>query len=1151
MSNEEFLKSISKDYYEFIRIGVQHVWTYVDRTNASHSRSRVEIYWHFLNALYLHKAKGYTVIQNHGFKLNVYSELKGCYSTLRSDCSYISMFKYPGINKLNAKYITPTMVLYEFYMKDINFIHWLEESGFTNAETAIKELEEIIEQERKDIEKIIEIEEKKTFENKIIEYKKNKDYVVLNYLEYVGKIYTYLDSYNNMSIVGNFEDSKKIIAYLIALFYFMDTNQKTQFSGKIRNLFESRGLKLEDITKILNIDLSIIEEINPSQTLVEKFPGYSEKDTKFVNLIQEQFHDLVERKAILNKLLNKLNIDSNLIDELYNLVIEIENNKDKLSLEEYKSKLNIEMINFIEDAYKIYKIISKEKSKFINNDSDYIHLAILINYYFNNYKKLEYFIDKNITLDSIYTITGIKPVNKENLDSIIINDNEIIKFYSLLGNKPKSDIVLGDDIILNSDIMKKIYYSIVGLDTPADIIDVINDYIDNKQREENDRQNDELFKDMDVSIYNYFSYVMVYYKSLKEKKLQGKNAEALALIFGTYSLPGKEYDYLVNELGLNYEDLFNKMQIELAEKGVSANIIKNNFLDFIFGGVNAGRERKDITVASILSNIGNKTVCDSFQFRNILSSVNLEPEAFEDLETKVSKYVELKEQKVREEEELKIQQDREQREAEEKKKVNDGIKKLKERTVDTLECLTIACKVEQDLMSKLDDLFYIKNRSDAYSVSIIIATLLMDTKFKAYFDTEGITLRFILDKIGYSLEDLKKIDFKSVTDSEIVNNNISFLDNYFDRYNMYTIEEERHKKNEFQKQDLGYLIRRVLGSVIGDNKVLREIVGDQEKYNRIHNYLLEEPDIKVILPVEELLTELEEEVKNIPNINVSNHESLIKFMLEGDKGLSKYSDYIISLITEIGKYLNLDESIESLDTLAEQVYVDTPIKTGLITKIFRSSKNMQRTVNPEVLKELSKSLDDNITNLDIQIIKYREIFKAVGLYLSAIKNYYEVTESIIKKLDKELENISDETSYEYLDCIQIKQGLITKLNAYNNTTMMMRQQQVQLFQTIQNHITTRTALQTSKNDIIPVIGSEILFSIGNISQREALELSNNLVILFKGIIGNNTEATKQSLEALKISDIPQELVDSITLYIEQLDNKDPLENPKVKKLDNK
>ncbi len=1147
MSNEEFLRSISKDYYEFIRIGTQHIKTYVFDKDVSESRKREYIYWHFLNALYLHKAKGYTVIQNHGFKLEVYSRLSNSFSSLNSDCSYINIFKYPGINKLNAKYITPTMVLYDFYMKDKGFIHWLEQYEFTNVESAMKELEEIIEQEKKDIDKIIEIEEKEFYEKNYIEYKKNKSPEVISYLDYVGKIYTYLNSYNKMEVVRNTEDGKKIVAYFLALFYFVDGNVKTQFSGKIRELLNKKGLKLENVTKILNIDLSGIEEINPSKVLVDKFPGYSGKNTIFYNLIKEHFHDLGERKAILLELLEKLDIDSSLIDGIYDLVYDIESNKDKLSIDEYRSKLNAEMIKFIEDSYKIYKKISQEKVEMLNKDSDYISLAILINLYFNNYKRLVYFKDKNINLDTIYTLTGIKPVNIEELKSIKINNNEIVsKFYSLLGEEPKNDLKIFENYTFSSEIMKTIYYSIAGDNIPAKLIDVMNKYLEKKEEEETKKEIDELFKDMDVSIFKYLSCVMVYYDSFKKQNLQGKNAEALSLLLGTYNLNDELGNYCKTKIGISHDDIFKHFGVEHGNKYINPRIMKDKFSDFIFGGVNEGRERKDITVASILSNISNKKINDSFQLREILKKFNIELESFEELETKLNSFIEQKKQQEKE----KAEEKRLKAEAKEKNAIDNGIKKIKEHSRDIFECLTIACKIQKDLMDKKDKLYFIKTNSEAYSISIIIASLLMDTKFKSYFDNEGITLRYILSKIGYSLEDLKSIDFKDVTDRDIYYANKSYIENSFDNYRVYTIEEDRYEKNEYYMQDLGYLLRRVLGSVIGDNEALRTIVGDKEKYDRLRKNLIEEPDIKVILPVEELLEGLEEEVKNIPSIDISNHDALLEFMLEGDKGLSKYSDYIISLITEIGKYLNLDDSIESLDTLAEQVYVDTPIKTGLITKIFRSSKNMQRTVNSDVLKELSKSLDDNITNLDIQIIKYREIFKAVGLYLSAIKNYYKVTESIIEKIDKELENISDETSYEYLDCIQIKQGLITKLNAYNNTTLMMRQQEVQLFQTIQNHITTKTALQTSKNDVIPVIGSEILFRIGTMSQKEALELSNNLVILFKGIIGNNTEATKQSLEALKITEVPQELLDNITLYIKQLDEKDNSDAPKVRQLKN-
>ena len=1139
MSNEDFLNSISKDYYDFVKLGLQSIrsFDYDKIGGISSSLSSDDIACFFLNTLYLYKAKGCLVLDEHGFSMYIYSTLYGNSDFIPDNYKWMYIFKHPDITKLNAKYITPTMVL-RSYMNSEKFIEFLEDHGFRKKESALKELDEIIEEEKKDIEKKLEIEEKEYYENKKIEYKNNKSYDVINYLEYVGKIYTYLDNYNNMNIVGNEESSKKIISYFIALFYFVDSNVKTQFSGKIRQLFESGKLKLEDITNLLNIDLSTIDNIDPYKYLNKKFFEYSSKETKFIDLIKEHFVDLTEERIIINKLLNKLNIDSSLIDDLYNLVYNIEKNKDNLSLDEYKSKLNVKMINFIEDSFKIYKIILNEKSKFINNDNDYVSLAILINYYFNNYKRLEYFKNKNINLDTIYNITGIKPVNSENLDSIKVDENEIIKFYSLLGSNVNNKLRNFEDCTFNSDIMKKLYYSITGFVIPVNIIDVITNYLNKKQKEENDKLIDELFKDMDVSIYKFFTHVMLYYRALKNRNLQGKNAEALALLLGTCYFPCKEHDYFVNELELNYDNLLIQMKIHLCEMIINPSIIKEKFSDFIFGGVNEGRNRKDITVASILSNISNKSINDSFQLKNILNSCDVDLSDFDDLENKIVKYELLQEEKE------KIQKAKEENE-----KIENGIKKLKEQTVDILECLTIAFKIQEDLMLKKEKLHYIQKRSDAYSISIVIASLLMDTKFKAYFDNEGLTLKYILEKIGYNIQDLKSLDFKNVTDRDLYYNNEKYLEKgYFDDYQTFSIEENRYKKNEFQKQDLGYLLRRIVGGVVEDNFILRKIVCDDEKFTKLLLNLTNEVDVKVILPVEELLDELKQEVENIPTVDVSNRDKILEFMLEGDKGLSKYSDYIISLISEINKYLNLDESIESLDTLAEQVYVDTPIKTGLITKIFKSSKNIQRSVNPLILKELSESIDDNIANLDIQIKKYREIFKAIGLYISAIKNHQILNEYIISKIDEEIKDYKDETSLEYLDCIQIKQGIIIKLTAYNNTITMMKQQQLHLFQTIQNHITTRTALQTSKNDVIPVIGSEMLFNIGNMSQKESLELSNNLVVLFKGIIGNNVEVTKKSLEALKITDIPQDLLDSITLYIEQLDENNELDNPKIKQI---
>ena len=103
--------------------------------------------------------------------------------------------------------------------------------------------------------------------------------------------------------------------------------------------------------------------------------------------------------------------------------------------------------------------------------------------------------------------------------------------------------------------------------------------------------------------------------------------------------------------------------------------------------------------------------------------------------------------------------------------------------------------------------------------------------------------------------------------------------------------------------------------------------------------------------------------------------------------------------------------------------------------------------------------------------------------------------------------------------------------------MNQKQQQLQIIQTLNNHMVTKEALQSSKNDIIPIIGSEMLFRIGSATEANALELSNNLVALFKNVISGNPDAARRSLEMIQSSSLPQETVDKLiadfSTYLEE------------------
>ena len=288
-------------------------------------------------------------------------------------------------------------------------------------------------------------------------------------------------------------------------------------------------------------------------------------------------------------------------------------------------------------------------------------------------------------------------------------------------------------------------------------------------------------------------------------------------------------------------------------------------------------------------------------------------------------------------------------------------------------------------------------------------------------------------------------------------------------------------------------------------------------------------NIEYSVPLDKLLIQLEKESKREIKIDFENLDDIFYFILNGDKSLSIYSRYIQAQYKEICDYLNNDDSMETIGTLSDKLYIDTPAKQGLITKIFsRGDKTiLKRVVDSEVLEEITKEINNNITTLYLQIKKYREIFKAVDLYLKAIYKYKDIFEKLNISIEEKINNTTEEDFTNLIELKQIKEGIENKLTSYSKSEVLMKQQQIQIATAIINHMVSRSALQTCRDDIIPIIGSEMLFSISNISGKNALELSNNLLKLFKSVIDQNMDDTKETLDNIKQYDLPEEAIGKI------------------------
>ncbi len=67
---------------------------------------------------------------------------------------------------------------------------------------------------------------------------------------------------------------------------------------------------------------------------------------------------------------------------------------------------------------------------------------------------------------------------------------------------------------------------------------------------------------------------------------------------------------------------------------------------------------------------------------------------------------------------------------------------------------------------------------------------------------------------------------------------------------------------------------------------------------------------------------------------------------------------------------------------------------------------------------------------------------------------------------------------------------------------------------IVNHFLTINALETAKDDLLPLIGSELLIGKGIESEARSIELSKDVMDLFKALLYRNIDGAKITLDKL-------------------------------------
>ncbi len=1026
---------------------------------------------------------GYTTISS---KLGV-GEYKCSYNESNWDnksykyCTkYFEMFdKY---EEYMYEYLTPLAILN----------HSLNDSDFHAAYNLLK-----IKYPFEDFKKLVRSEYKKELDEIINNasnmFNTNKSNDLISYFDYVGQIYLYLIKNNDKINITN-KDDLKVYSYLTALLLYDDVN--TDFNAKkiIIKHFDSVGLNIEKVKEVLGLHFSKLDLVNNKAPLVLATEFY----TSATN-IEDVLYEVKEKYSLnISKVFNSLNVDD---DEFTKVINEIkETRKETMFLSQsetnnFYNNLNINIIDYLYLTVRIYKsLVNQEYDRiFVQNKEDLISLSLLIASYYNNEYLSTYFNEIGITLDYIEKLLNIK-LSKEDIEKINVDKKELCLYFKQYNLDKKDNIksIIRFSHLMSNKIYNKIYeyktgVSIYDYGNKFNLEDIISEHFGKIQEEKDNKLKNEIFDGLDIDIYYLLSYATYYYNKLSGKVQTEEERKIYSLLYAF--LNGDKTSCYLKNKGIDFYAINNFINCDLEWSNtpkIDINIVDKHFRDYIFEGNNKGKNREEVSLYAILENVFRSK---NINFKMFLKNKGISLDDFIDVKDKVETCF---------------------RDTQEQKYKNKSIVYFKgELKLDDVNFNGIV------LMSKVYNCLS-ENTSfseeEKKELSIIISYLLSDYKSKVFLERNGLTLDRISEYIGI---DIDKIN--------------TYSESYKVIYEIFCDSINVQSNNSV------YLYN-IMCNLINKSKLVKKLCGD--KYEDLLYEFTNKKEKEVVLTKDEILSELSG-IKT-PALDINNFSELVNYGDELSNHIALINDEYRSLVSNT----IYDKALSDIKTLVPSVYVinKPTVKKRIFAKLNSKKKEDNEVkVDLEVLSSLKEMIKESIDKLNYELICFDYIRRYNEIYIERLNEHIKETKTKIEEEKALINNINgdDPNSMSIkMRHITILEILNSKLNSFELSMSTRISDLCQIHNTIVNHYITINALKTALTDLIPLMGSKMLISIGQNTENEALMLSESVIDLFNSVINKNVEETKINLERLKKTNLPigtiEKLADDVEGYINDI-----------------
>ena len=366
----------------------------------------------------------------------------------------------------------------------------------------------------------------------------------------------------------------------------------------------------------------------------------------------------------------------------------------------------------------------------------------------------------------------------------------------------------------------------------------------------------------------------------------------------------------------------------------------------------------------------------------------------------------------------------------------------------------------------------------------------------------GITKESLLEKFGF-------------INSEFAYNEIN-LENFMSLVNYFIVENNNLKyKNNIQNILISLIESGYFDELITNKKALLYELKETKKY----------------------IPSLSETIENLQSTVVEevNIDSLSEIMKFGDALNGEYE-----LVTsEERKALESDSSALSIQTINDLLSRKNKPKKGFWASLFEPYEEEKTITDVPTLKE---AINKNIMILSRELLTFDLVRKYISVYFAKNLEYVNKSSEALALLNERLSKLNPKDTFEYasfLEANSMKTIMTEKNKRFNVTSSLLNQELYKINAAIVNHFITINALEMARDDLIPLIGSEVIIGTGFISNNNAMQITNDVIGLFQAILAQNVEQTKIMLE--RLNNMPNidvtKLNANVNGYIEMLEEK--------------